>query len=240
MLLQIISLVFAFSIRKVKIKGLNDAKYIAVGVYITSIVTAIIIVISYTLTMHLNSFAGVFCMGFFIGTTAILGLVILPPVRAAYVVGVTGILSLVIFASGKGRLCWGILGLVLLPPVRVGYVEGVIGTLGLVRLPPVRAGYVKGGGGGGVTAILGLVLLAGFIATSKETLRYLVWPYSSALAALRILQLRPSDVVDSLVSVLIAVMNRMHMKLFYGNFYGIVMQPRARSEGREDIYSTRE
>ena len=80
MILQIISLIFAFSIRKVKIKGLNDAKYIAVAVYITSIVTAIIIVITYTLNRHLNIFAGLFSAGFFIGTTAILGLVMIPPV----------------------------------------------------------------------------------------------------------------------------------------------------------------
>lgn len=81
MLLQIIALIFAFSIRKVKIKGLNDAKYIAVAVYITSIVTAIVIVITYTLNMRINIFAGIFCAGFFIGTTAILGLVMIPPVR---------------------------------------------------------------------------------------------------------------------------------------------------------------
>ena len=81
MILQLIALIFAFSIRKVKVKGLNNAKFIAVAVYITSIVTAIVIVITYTLNMHVNLFASIFCAGFFIGTTTILGLVMVPPVR---------------------------------------------------------------------------------------------------------------------------------------------------------------
>ena len=80
MLLQIIALIFAFSIRKVKVKGLNDAKFIGLAVYVTSIVTAIIIVITYTLDRFINIFAGIFCTGFFIGATTILGLVMLPPV----------------------------------------------------------------------------------------------------------------------------------------------------------------
>lgn len=80
MLPQIVALIFAFSIRKIKIKGLDDAKYIAFAVYITSLVTAIVIVISYTLDTYINLFAGIFSAGFFIGTTSILLLVLLPPV----------------------------------------------------------------------------------------------------------------------------------------------------------------
>ena len=44
MLLQIIALVLAFSIHKAKVKGLDDAKYIGVTVYVTSILLAVIIV----------------------------------------------------------------------------------------------------------------------------------------------------------------------------------------------------
>ena len=40
-ILQIVAFVLTFSIQKVKLKGLNDAKYIAVAVYITNFVTAI-------------------------------------------------------------------------------------------------------------------------------------------------------------------------------------------------------
>ena len=44
MVLQIIALVLAFATRKVKVKGLDDAKYIAAAIYVTSIVLAVIIV----------------------------------------------------------------------------------------------------------------------------------------------------------------------------------------------------
>ena len=79
-LLQVIALVFSFSIRKVKIKGLNDAKSIALAVYVTSTVTAVIIVSFYSLKEYLNVYATLFCLGFFIGTTAILCLIFIPKV----------------------------------------------------------------------------------------------------------------------------------------------------------------
>ena len=79
-LLQIIALVFAVSIRKVSIKGLNDAVYIISAIYVTSIVTAVVVVSTYTLTKLINVYAAVFCLCFFIGTTVILVLVFIPPV----------------------------------------------------------------------------------------------------------------------------------------------------------------
>ena len=78
--LQIIALVFSFSIRKVKVKGLNDAKEIAAAVYVTSIVTAVIIVSFYSLKGYMNLYAVLISMGFFIGTTAILCLIFIPKV----------------------------------------------------------------------------------------------------------------------------------------------------------------
>lgn len=80
-LLQIIALVFSFSIRKVKVKGLNDAKYIAAAVYVTSIVTAVIFVSLYSLKTYINLYAALFAFGFFIGTTFILVLVFVPKVN---------------------------------------------------------------------------------------------------------------------------------------------------------------
>ena len=74
------ALVFSFSIDKVKGKGLNDAKYITVAVYVTSIVTAAIFVSLYSLKTFLNLYAVLFSFGFFIGTSVILGLVFLPKV----------------------------------------------------------------------------------------------------------------------------------------------------------------
>ena len=66
------TLVLAFSTRKVKIKGLNDAKYILAAIYVSSIVLAVIIVSTYSLKNLVNIFAAVFCTGFFVGTTVIL------------------------------------------------------------------------------------------------------------------------------------------------------------------------
>ena len=78
MILQIIALLLAFSIRKVKIKGLNDAKYVGAAVYVTSVMFAVIIVATYSLKDALNAFATLFCTGFLVGTTFILVIVFVP------------------------------------------------------------------------------------------------------------------------------------------------------------------
>ena len=85
MLLQIIALVLAFSIRKVKVKGLDNAKYIGATVYVTSILLAVIIVAIYTMKDVINGFAALFCTGFLLGTTVILMLVFIPLVNQSYV-----------------------------------------------------------------------------------------------------------------------------------------------------------
>ena len=53
-LLQVFALLLAFSTRKVKVKGLNDSKYIAAAIYVTSIVLAVTIVSTYTLMDHVS------------------------------------------------------------------------------------------------------------------------------------------------------------------------------------------
>jgi hypothetical protein len=80
-LLQIIAMIFAFSIRKVKVKGLNDTKFIVAIVYVTSIATATIIVAAYTLNTKINGYAALFSAAIVIGTTTTLGLVFVPKVR---------------------------------------------------------------------------------------------------------------------------------------------------------------
>ena len=80
MLLQILALVLAFAIRKVKIKGLNDAKYIGATIYVTSIVLAVTITATYSLKDVINGFTALFCTGFLVGTSVILGLVFVPQV----------------------------------------------------------------------------------------------------------------------------------------------------------------
>ena len=80
MVLQVIALVLAFATRKVKVKGLDDSKYIAAATYVASIVLAVIIVATYSLREFVNAFPALFCTGFLIGTTVILGLVFVPKV----------------------------------------------------------------------------------------------------------------------------------------------------------------
>ena len=78
MALQIIALVLAFATRKVKVKGLDDAKFIVVIVYVTSIVLALTILAIYSLKEVINGSVALFCTGFLVGTTVILGLVFVP------------------------------------------------------------------------------------------------------------------------------------------------------------------
>ncbi len=84
MVLQVIALLLAFSIRKVKVKGLDDSKYIGAAIYVTSIVLAVIIVATYSLKDVINGFAALFCTGFLVGTTVILILVFVPLVSEEF------------------------------------------------------------------------------------------------------------------------------------------------------------
>ena len=79
-LLQVIALILAFRTRKVKVKGLDDSKYIAAAIYISSIVLAVIIVSTYTLMDYVNVYPIVIGSGFLLGTTMILALVFVPRV----------------------------------------------------------------------------------------------------------------------------------------------------------------
>ena len=75
MVLQVITLVLAFSIRKVKVKGLDDTKYIAAAIYVTSIVLSVIIVTIYSLVDIITAYCVLFCTGLLLGTSMILMLV---------------------------------------------------------------------------------------------------------------------------------------------------------------------
>ena len=79
-ILQVVALFLAFGIRKVKVKGLNDSKFIAATVYITSIILTIQIIVYITLNEHVNTFSGLFSTCIFITATIILGLIFIPQV----------------------------------------------------------------------------------------------------------------------------------------------------------------
>lgn len=79
-LLQAIALLLAFRTRKVKVKGLDDSKYITASTYVTSIVLTVIIISTYSLMDYVNAYPAVVGMGLLLGTTSILGLVFVPKV----------------------------------------------------------------------------------------------------------------------------------------------------------------
>lgn len=77
-LLQIMAMIFAFSTRKVKVKGLDDTKFIVAIVYVTSLATAVILVAIYALKTQVNGFAVLFNAGILVGATATLFFVFVP------------------------------------------------------------------------------------------------------------------------------------------------------------------
>ena len=81
-LLQVTALILAFRTRKVKVKGLDDSKYIGASIYVTSIVLAVVIISTYTLRDYVNTFPALVGMGLLLGTTMILALVFVPRVSA--------------------------------------------------------------------------------------------------------------------------------------------------------------
>jgi len=81
MMLQIVALVLALSTHEAKVKGFNDAKYIAAAIYVTSIEVAVIIICVYTLSGFVNGFVAVISTVDFLGTTITLGLVFVTKVR---------------------------------------------------------------------------------------------------------------------------------------------------------------
>ena len=79
-LLQVFALFFAFQTRKVKVKGLDDSKYIAAAIYVSSIIIAITLVTAYSLRDYVNTFAAIYSVCLIVSSSVILGLVFVPKV----------------------------------------------------------------------------------------------------------------------------------------------------------------
>ena len=80
-LLQLIGFILAVQTRKVKIKALNDSKYVAAIIYVTSIVLVVLVLVTFALSRFLT-IAEVFFSGMLmLGTTAFLSLIFIPKVR---------------------------------------------------------------------------------------------------------------------------------------------------------------
>ena len=85
-ILYVCALRFTFRLRKVKIKGLNDAKYITASVYTTSILIAITFISTLTLSKYINAYGAIYSFVFWLCTSAILGLLFMPKVIATVAV----------------------------------------------------------------------------------------------------------------------------------------------------------
>ena len=79
--IQLIGVILAFSIRKVKIKGLNDSKEISIILYVTSIILVIVIVITLALGDYINVSGSIFSLGISTASTVVLGFIFVPKVR---------------------------------------------------------------------------------------------------------------------------------------------------------------
>eukprot|EP00731_Ephydatia_muelleri_P021210 Em0013g937a len=83
-LIQVIAILLAFGTRKVKVKGLDDSKYIAAIIYVTSICLVVVIISFATLRDKVNTLAAIYSLGFWCAATIILLLVFIPKFFATY------------------------------------------------------------------------------------------------------------------------------------------------------------
>ena len=79
-LLQLLAVVFALKTRKVKVKGLDDSRYIIAATYVSSLVLLTVIIMTYTAQEYIHTYAIVTSVSFLLGSTIIVGLVFIPKV----------------------------------------------------------------------------------------------------------------------------------------------------------------
>ncbi len=80
-ILQIIGIILAIQTRKVKIKLLNDSKYIAAVIYISSISLVLIAIVTIVPGIYINLIEAIFSGSLLVATTFSLGLIFIPKVR---------------------------------------------------------------------------------------------------------------------------------------------------------------
>lgn len=83
-LLQAVALILAIKTRKVKIRTLNDSKYVAALIYISSITLAVLALLTFALGVYLNLTAAVYNGGLLFVTTAFLLLLFVPKVSVLH------------------------------------------------------------------------------------------------------------------------------------------------------------
>ena len=79
-ILQLLGIVLSFQTRRVKYTGLRDSKFIAVIIYISSIVVVVLALVTFSLRTYINVGTGIFVTGYFVLTTIFLALIFIPKV----------------------------------------------------------------------------------------------------------------------------------------------------------------
>ena len=79
-IIQITGIIFAFLIRKVKIKGLNDSKEVSAILYITSVILAVILVVNFVLGDYIDVDGFVYGFGVATAVTIVLLFTFVPKV----------------------------------------------------------------------------------------------------------------------------------------------------------------
>ncbi|XP_064390840.1 gamma-aminobutyric acid type B receptor subunit 2-like [Halichondria panicea] len=83
-ILQIIGIILAIQTRKVKIKLLNDSKYIAAVIYISSISLVLIAIVTIVPGIYINLIEAIFSGSLLVATTFSLGLIFIPKMVSLY------------------------------------------------------------------------------------------------------------------------------------------------------------
>lgn len=83
--LHIIALILAIQTRKVRIKILNDSKEVAAIIYITSIVLAELVIVSFSLTNFQNIYETLYCGGLIVAATVVLAVIFIPKVCVSFI-----------------------------------------------------------------------------------------------------------------------------------------------------------
>ena len=78
--LQLIGLILALRIRKVKVKALRDSKYIAAIIYVSTIALIVVAISLFALGSRLNAIEVLFSGSIIVATTLFLSLVFIPKV----------------------------------------------------------------------------------------------------------------------------------------------------------------
>lgn len=84
--LQAIGVILAFSIRKVKIKELNDSREVSTILYVTTAILVAVVLCTFIFGDYINVDGAIFGFGICTATSFVLGLVFVPKVHASLVI----------------------------------------------------------------------------------------------------------------------------------------------------------